>query len=390
MEIRGVAAWDYSRLEVLASIGATAIRAGPQRRGLNEAWKRGLSVLVNLPSRGEMNGMDWDSPDAVLQQEKEICRIVRRLRHHPAVLLWSLGNELDHLPHAVGEYNPPHEEIWSHVNSLARAIKSVDPTRPVCVCTDMGDIENKIQDIARDCPDLDLVGLNCFRDTDKIVGLMKKYWKKPYIFTEWGPPPPWRTQRTSWGAPLELPSSKKAATISVRYENMIANNENCLGSFLFFWGDRIEITHTWFGLFRDGLKTEVIDVMKHRWTGTWPENRAPGVLGVSLEGQHVSSDVRLCPKTEYSASVVCFEPDGDEMSFSWEIRREAVRRPGAYAGHLEVHEDPRSGQILDQNEKQVRFQTPLEPGAYRLFVQVTDGKGSAGYANLPFLVEGAE
>ena len=31
--------------------------------------------------------------------------------------------------------------------------------------------------------------------------------------------------------------------------------------------------------------------------------------------------------------------------------------------------------------------TPTEPGTYRLYVQVTDGQGNAGYANAPFLVE---
>ena len=41
----------------------------------------------------------------------------------------------------------------------------------------------------------------------------------------------------------------------------------------------------------------------------------------------------------------------------------------------------------DDGKGGLAFTAPVEPGAYRLFVEVHDGKGHAAYANLPFRVE---
>jgi hypothetical protein len=46
-----------------------------------------------------------------------------------------------------------------------------------------------------------------------------------------------------------------------------------------------------------------------------------------------------------------------------------------------------SGLITEKGPGLVDLTTPEEPGAYRLFVYVYDGKGHAGHANIPFYVE---
>jgi hypothetical protein len=112
---------------------------------------------------------------------------------------------------------------------------------------------------------------------------------------------------------------------------------------------------------------------------------------VSVKGQAKPLDIRLEPNTEHQAQVYCFDPDSDPMSslkIEWHIRAEVVVPFGSYSGSRENDAGPIAGLITSQEAKTVRFLTPQKAGAYRLFVLVTDGKGSAGYGNVPFLVEG--
>jgi hypothetical protein len=45
--------------------------------------------------------------------------------------------------------------------------------------------------------------------------------------------------------------------------------------------------------------------------------------------------------------------------------------------------------IPDNPGSEVQIQSPLKPGAYRLFVYAHDGHGRGAYANIPFYVDGA-
>ena len=45
------------------------------------------------------------------------------------------------------------------------------------------------------------------------------------------------------------------------------------------------------------------------------------------------------------------------------------------------------GNIKASGNGQISMRAPSEPGAYRLFVYILDGAGSAGHANIPFKVK---
>jgi hypothetical protein len=63
---------------------------------------------------------------------------------------------------------------------------------------------------------------------------------------------------TQWGAPIENNSTVKAGFYKERYQNSILPLKGqCLGSFVFLWGQKQERTPTWYGTFlEDGQATE--------------------------------------------------------------------------------------------------------------------------------------
>ena len=135
----------------------------------------------------------------------------------------------------------------------------------------------------------------------------------------------------------------------------------------------------------DGSGTEAIDVMEHIWTGEWPDNRAPGVEHMRLNGLGAGDSVTLAPGAQAEARIAAADPDGDALRYRWEIMRESEAKEEG--GDREAI--PETVAVLDdaRAQGQVRFRAPNETGAYRLFVYVYDDEGHAGHANIPFLVQ---
>ena len=78
--------------------------------------------------------------------------------------------------------------------------------------------------------------------------------------------------------------------------------------------------------------------------------------------------------------------ENDALEFNWFVLRESDANSSG--GDAENLPDEMNHLIASQDQEgNLEFETPSEKGAYRLFVNVFDGKGSAGSANIPFMVK---
>ncbi|MCX6262224.1 MAG: hypothetical protein NTY95_15580, partial [Bacteroidia bacterium] len=87
---------------------------------------------------------------------------------------------------------------------------------------------------------------------------------------------------------------------------------------------------------------------------------------------------------DFKARAFASDADQDFLSYAWEIRPEATYE--SYAGQGEKEPQPIPG-LIKTNGANILFSTPLQEGAYRLFVYVYDGKGKFSTANLPLYVK---
>ena len=372
-----------SRFDVLKACGGNAVRVNASQKALDAAQAAGLAVMANLPVRGERNNLDWDNTHQVAEQEAKVLAVVCELKEHPALMFWSVGNELDHIPGGK-TYNP---QVWARLNDLAVAIKQLDSHHPVMTVVGTGHFERKVQEIAAGCKDMDLLGINAYGDIARACELTRKHWPKPYAVTEWGPIGHWEVPKTKWRAALEQTSSEKAIVIGERYQNVIqADRAHCLGSFVFYWSEKQETTHTWYGLFCNGLSTESIDVMQQLWTGAWPANRAPAIGGLAIDGFSDPPLVTLRAGKTYGAEVQATDPESDPLVFAWDIRPEVEIPAGSYAGSMEKKAQPIAGLIRDPARRRIEFTAPPVDGPYRLFVTAADGQGHIACGNIPFHV----
>lgn len=330
----------------------------------------------------ERHGFDYDDAVSVREQLERIRQEVRLYRHHPAVLMWVVGNELN-----LESRNP---RVWNAVNDIAVMIHEEDPRHPVMTTLAGFDSALAMQLRTR-APALDLIGIQLYGD---IVGLQDKLaqgrWTGPYIVTEWGPTGHWESPRTTWNAPIEADASTKAGWLLERYQRHIASDtRQGLGSYVFLWGDKQERTPTWYGLFlRSGQSTPGVDAMQYLWTGRWPANRAPWTTPILLEGKRAEESVILRPGQAALARVESVDPEGDPLSFRWQLLEESTATTvGGDAEQVPPQVRMETREVIPGG---LRFQAPVGVGNYRLFVEVRDGAGHAAYANFPFRVDGVE
>jgi beta-galactosidase/beta-glucuronidase len=86
----------------LASHGANSLRNWAVDNGrepgevvLDRAQKNGLSVIMGIDIKRERHGFDYNNPDSVKKQLEWVKKDVIRMKDHPALLAWGIGNELN-------------------------------------------------------------------------------------------------------------------------------------------------------------------------------------------------------------------------------------------------------------------------------------------------------
>jgi hypothetical protein len=375
---------EFGNIDALAQHNANSFRTWRTQNGkqtpqeiLDKAQELGLMVTMGIDVGKERHGFDYNDSIAVQKQLEKIRAEVMELKDHPALLIWGIGNELN-----LRYTNP---KVWDAVNDISKMIHEVDPNH---LTTTMlaGISEREINLIKEKSPDLDLLSFQMYGSIIQLPQLVKKYgWEGPYMVTEWGATGHWEVPKTEWDAPIEENSTVKAANYLNRFKKGIQiDSLQCVGSYVFLWGQKQERTPTWYGVFlENGNETEAVDVMHFIWNNKWPENRTPQIESFKLNNKTAYENVYLEAFKDYEAKAVIKDFEKDSINFRWEILKEGTKLSDG--GDFEPRpESVQINPIIDANGV-LKFKAPAL-GKYRLFVYADDGKNQSATANIPFMV----
>ncbi len=345
---------------------------GPQ---LKEAQKLGLSVTVGIWLGQVQQGFNYNNPAAVKAQYETVKRVILKYRNNPAVLMWGLGNETD----GYGAKDNP--AVWKAINQLGAMCHKLDPNHPtMTVIAEIGG--DRVQLINKLCPAIDIIGINSYGG---LVSLASRYRAmhpvKPYVVTEFGPPGQWESPKNSFGVPVELTSTAKAAFYKKGYEASIISQKGlCLGSYAFNWGYKNEATATWYGMFLpDGRRLGPVNAMTKLWSGHSPKILCPDLTSIEVLGPTSG----LKGGSTIHAQAVATDPSGKKIHYKWVLRSDS----GNYAitGYT-----PKAGNAGAVNSKtgDVTVRLPKYGGIYRLYSYVYDNHKNAAVGNIPLKVAG--
>ncbi|MES2458968.1 MAG: glycoside hydrolase family 2 TIM barrel-domain containing protein, partial [Armatimonadota bacterium] len=369
------------KLELLKASGGNSIRTWgveTAKNDLDAAHKLGLTATIGIWLGHKEHGFRYDDPKAVADQLAKAREAVIKYKDHPALLAWGLGNEME------GDGKDPN--VWKAVEEIARMVKQVDPNHPtLTVIAELGADGIKAKQVKELCPSIDVLGVNSYGGAASLATRLKASgWTKPYMVTEFGPNGPWEVGKTSWGAPLEPTSTEKARDYMARYTASVSSQKGwCLGSYVFLWGDKVEGTPTWFGMFLPGTgeRLGTVDTMMRVWVGSPSPRPVPEISAV------ISSAARKEVAPGSRQTVTVSASGSGPLTTRYEIRREM--------GNHNNHEPGQSASLSSTGivpsastpSTEQFFNTPTQTGAYRLFITVHDKNGGAATANIPFFVK---
>lgn len=382
--IRG-AGLEGGDIEQLALHGGNAMRTWRTdnmfRTGqevLDEAYRNGIMVCMGIEIARERHGFDYNDTMAVKKQFEYARAEVLKYKDHPALLAWGIGNELNL------HYNNP--KVWDAVEEISAMIHELDPNHPTTTML-AGAHKDVVDVVMEHCPSLDFLSFQLYGDIVNLPAYVDESgYKEAFVVSEWGATGHWEVAKTSWGRPIEQTSHEKAKAYHERYEKVIRSFEGqCIGSFVFLWGQKQERTPTWYGMFLEGGEgTEATDIMQYVWTGDWPENRAPQLINFLMNGKTAYDNIKLLPGNACNAMVEVKDHEQDVLSYTWEIVPEVPENMQSDGGDFEQRQ--KSVMKTQTSDDEITFEAPEKPGQYRIFVYAFDGRDNAATANIPFLV----
>jgi len=364
----------------LADIGGNSIRTWgpPGEEMLDRAHELGLSVCIGLWIQHERHGFDYGDEERVREQIETHRRTIDRLKDHPAVLMWGIGNEV--------EIQSTDHRVWDTIEAVAAYAKKVDPHHPTMTVIAQAD-PKAVRQILKRCPSIDILGCNSYGG----IGILRETmveagWEGPYIVTEWGNNGTWEVDKTDWGAEVEPTSTEKARQFAMRYGIIAGDRDRCLGGYVFHWGWKQETTPTWFNLFtEDGRAKEAVGVLQYMWSGKGPEAEAPRIAHLRINERTPESSLRVKPGSSLSADFISLDGEIKSGQVHWELVPESTDK--RIGGDAEKRPDP--VQLIADRvaPTHLDLKAPAQPGAYRLFLTVDGPGNTVATANFPFYVE---
>lgn len=350
----------------------------------NDAAKHNIAVVAGLDVPSGEYDMFYEDEKKTTALFENYKFIVRKFKNHPALLAWSLGNELQ-MP-----FSSNSSAFYKTYNRILKMIHTEDPNHPVTT-TIINYQKGSIININWKIRDLDFISINTYnrlKDIPHQLSILKYIWNGPFMISEWSPNGGWESKTTVWQAPIENTSTKKAEQYRSFYKQLMpVNNSRFLGSLVFYWGNRHEYTHTWYSIFsEEGVPTEVKEALYDCWRDTITNHQSVKVKYMLIDSLGAKDNIILRPGSEHEANLVLDGSlAGDSLRYHWEIKKEDWSHWGHTYNNF-IKPVSETGLLADSSVQNTRFLVPKKEGPYRIFVTAYNQKGFCATANTPFYV----
>ena len=190
------------------------------------------------------DSFDWiGDKEGIDVQWKATLVAVKKYKDHPALLMWGVANEV-----ILNMETEPEKIAYSKfLEKLCAEIKKTDPNHLISSASAWV-ISAKYW--AKYVPSIDVYGCNVYGGGASIIDreVRKLAPNKPYMITEFGAQGEWEVPKDGNGLPIEPSDTVKFETIANGWRDWIKPKNNCLGGFVFNYGNDWNHLSVWLSL----------------------------------------------------------------------------------------------------------------------------------------------
>ncbi|GEM_PF-2448321 len=355
---------DYLKMAV--ELGANTVRTwGARHTGsdyLDAAQQRGIQVNAGLwlpyAKRRDDGSLHFDyrDADARAKLREKTLDYVRRHRQHPAILMWTVGNEVIH--HSPDEAQ--RRAFSAFLQELVEAIREIDPAHPIGYATAGWKHLDHLQAV----PGLDFIGVNAYGNLLNVRDEMQRLGDaRPLLFTELGPLRESDQGRDRFGQPKAPPDERKSRDYRRRLAELEELGGHALGAFVFRLGDPKPDDLHWWNLTIGERPRDAFYAVREIYTGKLAENSPPRCRALKIH------KARLAAGDTLRFAIDARDPEGDGMHYT------------ASLWPLGERDETRAVDLLNPqahgSEAMFEMPTPGEAGDYLLLTAAIDRAGNA-------------
>jgi hypothetical protein len=361
-------------LKLVADAGANTVRVygDVTKDYLDRAQQYGLKVDVGFWFNAIRLGTKESYRNVHHRQtlKKEALAYIRKFKNHPAVLAWTLGNEVFSFTSSDEEK----EAFGMFLEDVVQAAHREDSHHPVIYASSH---TRCLPFLKKWVPSIDIVGVNVTGGAGAATHWAAAHsFDRPVIVTEFAPLGSWEQRKDPNGASYDPLDQMKAENLLSSWRQIQANPKTCIGGFAFVMGGfRNQDSLTWYNMNYGLLKRASYWTIYELYTGKKPLNQPPKISMLSVTP---ISGIKKGGRIEMH--VEASDPEGSALAYDYFVTNIAkdpllVEKPTFYPA------DPKP-----MGPGTARVRVPNAPGLYRVYASVTDGHGNIAIADRSILV----
>ncbi|MFK7972383.1 MAG: glycoside hydrolase family 2 TIM barrel-domain containing protein [Bacteroidia bacterium] len=368
--------------EDLHDIGVNTIRTWATNEHtpklLDAAHTHGIKVMLGIWMRHGRPGMEDDDSFNYLEDTTGMeamyasaISTVEAYKEHPAVLTWGVGNEV-YLNTATDAEKEAYSKFLERVCSQIKKLDSHHPITSVEAWTFGLEWWEKY------VPSIDIYGLNSYGPGANYlaVEVAKKGIQKPYMVTEFGVTGEWDIKAKKNGVTVEPSDEQKYEAIADGYHNWIKNKPQCLGVYVFHYGNGDNFIGAWLLSHYDQKHRPQYWAIREAFTGKKPTNMVPEITQFELMATTEKSG------TWVPVSLAVSDAEEEALAISFHYNQ----RTGSRKRRDQISPLPMRGNLADGFE----IQLPPENGPVKIYVMASDSYPNIGIASTSIIVEDEE